>query len=276
MDKRKETKTRAIIYLISDSLGETARKMIEAVTVQFPDVHFHEIKKYPFVAGKDELVEILRDAQAEDAIVVTTFVKKELNQFAAEFAAETDLHYVDLMSPFSKIIETKYHVQSTEEPGALYKMNKDYFDRVAAIEFAVRYDDGKDPRGFLDADIVLLGVSRTSKTPLSIYLANRGFKVANLPLIPEAMIPNEIYQVPSEKIIGLTTNAYSLMKIRESRLNSLGLNRQSAYTAMDRIHHELDYAQEVFTQLNVMTINVDMRSIEETAALIEEYRKNHR
>src|SRR5699024_3508190 len=116
----------------------------------------------------------------------------------------TGLQYVDFMTPLTSIIEHTFGEAPVQEPGALQRLNQEYFGRVAAMEFAVQYDDGKDPKGFVLADFVLLGVSRTSKTPLSLYLANRGYKVANLPLIPEVDIPQEIYQVAPHKMIGLT------------------------------------------------------------------------
>ena len=149
-------------------------------------------------------------------------------------------------------------------------LNQTYFNRVAAIEFAVRYDDGKDPRGFKDADLVLLGISRISKTPLSMYLANHNLKVANLPLLPEVPIPKEIYDVPKNKLIGLTTTISKLTDIRNNRLQALGLPEGSNYASIARIQEEINYANTIFEVLECPVINVDNRSIAEIAMLIQE------
>ena len=175
------------------------------------------------------------------------------------------------MTPLTSCIEEQYQEKSLQEPGALHKLDSSYFNRVSAMEFAVRYDDGKDPKGFQKADIVILGVSRTSKTPLSMYLANLGYKVANLPIIPEARVPEELFKISPKRIIGLTTEASTLANIRQSRLASLGLKSSSLYSDRQRIQEELAYASDLFEQLGVLTINVENRSIEETAVLVEEY-----
>jgi regulator of PEP synthase PpsR (kinase-PPPase family) len=259
------------IYLVSDSVGETAQKIISAVSAQYPSVDMNDIQRFPFVTDKDLLQTILKDALHDGAIVVATLVNKELIQLLKEFARRTSLQYVDYMSPLSQIIEGNFGIQPLQEPGALHKLNEQYFNRVAAIEFAVRYDDGKDPKGFLEADYVVLGVSRTSKTPLSMYLANKNYKVANLPLLPESLLPAELDQVPEHKIIGLTTSVDSLQCIRVSRLQSLGLKEGSAYTDRTRIQEELNYAHDIFERYHALVIDVDKKSIEETAAIIEEY-----
>lgn len=266
---------KAKIYLVSDSVGETAQKIVSAVSAQFPELDMDDMRLYPFTTDEENMMEILRDALMDKAIVVTTLVDKKLVKSVDAFSKRTGLQIVDFMTPLTKIIEQSFGVEAREEPGALHRLNQEYFNRVAAMEFAVKYDDGKDPRGFLDADFVLLGVSRTSKTPLSLYLANRGYKVANLPLIPEVELPKEIFEINSEKIIGLTTNVGSLLEIRRSRMQSLGLKGESNYTNENRIMKELEYANELFEKLAIMVINVGNRSIEESSMLIEEcYKKN--
>ncbi|MCT7764633.1 MAG: kinase/pyrophosphorylase, partial [Lactobacillus iners] len=150
----------------------------------------------------------------------------------------------------------------------VHHMGQRYFDRISAMEFAVMYDDGKDPKGFLEADVVLLGVSRTSKTPLSLFLANRNIKVANLPLVPQTHIPDEIYKVDPKKIIGLTNDPEVLNEIRRQRMISYGLNPDTTYSNMDSINAELNSAKQLYDKLGCYVINVAHRSIEETAALI--------
>lgn len=261
------------IYLISDSVGETAQKLIAAVSAQFPTIDLSDIQLFPFTNDEESLGEILKDALIDKSIVVTTLVNKELVAFVDAFAKRTGLQYVDFMSPLTTMLEKTFGVEAVQEPGALHRLNQAYFSRVAAMEFAVKYDDGKDPRGFLDADFVLLGVSRTSKTPLSLYMANRGYKVANLPLIPEVALPAEVHQVDPRKMVGLTTNPESLTEIRRSRMHSLGLKEETHYTNCERIEAELAYANEWFKKLNIPVIDVSKRSIEESAMLIEEQAK---
>lgn len=263
-------KNKLKIYLVSDSVGETAQKIISAVSAQFPTVDMADIQRFPFVTDAELLQSILKDALQDKAVVVTTLVDKKLVQLVKEFTNRTGLQYVDYMSPLSEIVEGTFGVQPLQEPGAIHKLNEQYFSRVSAIEFAVRYDDGKDPKGFLEADYVLLGVSRTSKTPLSMYMANRNHRVANLPLIPEVPLPKELDQIDSKKIIGLTTSIDSLSAIRKSRLHSLGLKETSTYTNPERIQEELDYANSIFEKYQAVVINVENKSIEETASIIED------
>lgn len=264
------------LYLISDSVGETAQKLIAAVSAQFPTIDLSDIQLFPFTKEEDNLTEILKDALLEKAIVVTTLVNKDLVANVQTFAQRTGLKYVDLMSPLTDLIESSFGIQAVQEPGAIHRLNQAYFSRVAAMEFAVKYDDGKDPRGFLDADLVLLGVSRTSKTPLSLYLANRGYKTANLPLIPEVALPNEIHALDPKKMVGLTTTSEALAGIRRTRLSALGLNEDTNYTNLERIKSELAYAEEWFQTLAIPVIDVSQRSIEESALWIEESLKgNH-
>lgn len=261
------------LFIISDSVGETAQKVISAVMAQFPSLTDSEFKRYPFVTEEEELTVILKDALQEKAIVVATLVNSQLVKVLQDFSARTGLEYVDFMSPLTEMIQRKSDVPALEKPGMLHKLDKEYFNRVAAIEFAIKYDDGKDPRGFLQSDFVILGVSRTSKTPLSMYLANKSYKVSNLPLIPEMPLPQELLEVPSEKLIGLTAAPEVLVEIRKSRLNFLGLNADSQYACLDRISEEVLYAEDVYKKLKATVVHVDNRSIEETAALIEELGK---
>ncbi len=261
------------MFVVSDSIGETAQRVINAVLAQFPDLADYEVKKFPFVDSKEVLTSILADALKEKAIVVTTLVDEELNQLCADFSKRTGLEHVDYMSPLVNIISERTQMKPTHKSGTLYQMDEDYFNRVEAIEFSVRYDDGKDPKGFAKSDVVILGISRTSKTPLSMYLANRSYKVSNLPLIPEVPIPKELFQVDGTKIIGLTADAEYIRKVRQSRLVSLGLTGSSSYVSLERIKEELKFSKELYQKLGATVINVENKSIEESAQLIEEHSK---
>ncbi|WP_462259353.1 pyruvate, water dikinase regulatory protein [Vagococcus teuberi] len=275
MNNFRESKFKQLqLFVISDSIGETAQRIINAVLAQFPKLENYDIKKFPFVDSKEVLMQILADALNEKAIVVTTLVDSELNKVCADFAKSTGLEYVDYMTELMTKVSHRTHMEPTHESGSLYLMDQEYFKRIEAIEFAVRYDDGKDPKGFRKADLVILGISRTSKTPLSMYLANRSVKVANLPLIPEVPIPKELFQLNNVPVIGLTASPEYIMRVRQSRLDSLGLNGSSSYVALDRIKEELNFAHELYESLGAIVIDVENRSIEESAQLIEEAYKN--
>ncbi|MBU5365028.1 kinase/pyrophosphorylase [Enterococcus devriesei] len=262
------------LYMISDSVGETSLKLVNAVTAQFPTVEFDLSYRFPFTKDEAELKNILGDALKDSAVVVTTLVSDNLSQIVSDFGERTGLQYINLMAPFMDIVHQKTGVAPLKQAGVVHKLNKEYFDRVAAIEFAVKYDDGKDAKGFLEADLVLLGISRTSKTPLSMYLANSRLKVANLPLIPEVPLPEQIKNVPKEKIIGLVIEPDVQQKIRTSRLASLGLDENSRYANIDRIKEEVDYALGVYDELGAFTLDVTNKSIEEAATLICEHLDN--
>ncbi|WP_368653655.1 pyruvate, water dikinase regulatory protein [Ornithinibacillus sp. 4-3] len=263
-----------VIYTISDSLGETSQKFLSAVLAQYPDLTFNISYKFPFVNKEEELLGILRDALNDKALVISTLVNNELAEAARKFSSQNHLLYLDLMSPFFDIIRSMTGANPIEKPGTVHKLDTEYFNKIAAIEFAVKYDDGKNPQGFLDSDIVILGVSRTSKTPLSMYLANRGHKVSNLPLIPEVPLPQVLAEVDRKRIIGLICHPDNLSRIRSNRLDSLGLNHTSSYTNLEKIYAELEYSKQVFKEYGAYVIDVTDKSIEETAYMVEEYLKS--
>ena len=172
------------------------------------------------------------------------------------------------MSKLHQLQEEIIKRSPATNPGALRKLDEHYFRRIDAIEFAVRYDDGKDPRGVARADITIIGVSRTSKTPLSMYLANKHYKVCNIPLVPESPVPKELFEIEPKRVIGLTNSPDKLNKIRKERLKSMGLPTESTYSDLGRILDELDYAEKVMKKIGCPIINVSDRAIEETAEVI--------
>ena len=190
------------IFILSDTVGDISEKVIFAVMSQFPNVKEKEIKKYPFLDNLSDLTSVLNDAKNEQAVVVSTLINHELSEAAKDYTDANNLFFVDYLYPLMKVLSDKLDEKPIYQSSALHALDEQYFDRISAIEFAVKYDDGKNPRGFLKSDIVLLGISRTSKTPLSMYLANHSYKVSNLPLIPEVEVAPEIFEVPSEKIFG--------------------------------------------------------------------------
>jgi regulator of PEP synthase PpsR (kinase-PPPase family) len=182
---------------------------------------------------------------------------------------------VDIIGPMLKGVGEIADTAPTMRPGMIHRLDEEYFKRVEAIEFAVKYDDGKNPMGFLKADIVIVGVSRTSKTPLSMYLAHKRVKAANLPLVPEVALPAELFKIPPHKIVGLIIDPFKLNFIRSERLRSMGLNSDANYANIDRINEELQYAHGVMRRLHCPVIDVSTKAIEETANLIMEiYKRN--
>lgn len=261
-------KTTFKIFIVSDSLGETARAVARATISQFPDIESWDIKRFPYVNNEEVLKEVLNQAKESNALVLYSIVSKELGELARDICHQEKVEYVDLLSDIIEKLSKKFDMEPLREAGVIRKMDKSYFNRVEAIEFAVKYDDGKDPRGLLKADLVLVGISRTSKTPLSMYLANKHIKVANVPLVPEVPIPKELDSVEPRRIIGLTNSPEKLNVIRTERLKAMGLNGSANYAKLDRILEELDYSEEVMKRLKCPVINVANKAIEETAGII--------
>lgn len=254
-------------FVISDSAGETATKLAQATMAQYPSIEFSLFRR-TFVTDPETLQRALNDALSEQALVLHTLINQELVDSTNEFCQKNKLYSFDVLTPPIAEIERLTGIKPTRQPGALHLLNENYFKRIKAMEFAVKYDDGKDPRGFLEADVVLLGVSRTSKTPLSLFLANKNLKVANLPLIPQAHIPKQLWEIDPKKIVGLTNNPDILNNIRKERMRSYGLNPDTAYSDIEKIRAELEFANELYEKLGCVVINVASLSIEETASLI--------
>lgn len=267
------------IFILSDSLGNTAEHVAGAAIAQFQSDAF-TVKKFPYIKEDTPFDYIFSEIlRAPDKIILHTIVKKELVQKISKFATENSIRCLDLLTPVLDSIESVTGEAPLQETGMLRKLNDRYFKRVESVEFAVKYDDGKDPRGVLKADLVIIGVSRTSKTPLSMYLANKNIKVANIPLVPEAKVPQELFQIPSKKIVGLTNSPEKLNEIRTERLRALGLSTANAgenkYANMDRILEEIEFAESLMKKIGCPIINVSNKAIEETAEKIITYLKRN-
>ncbi|MBO0476867.1 kinase/pyrophosphorylase [Vagococcus sp. DIV0080] len=257
------------MYILSDSAGETASKIAQATMAQYDQSNLEiQLIKRTFIYEKEDLMDALEEAKSLGAIVLQTLISVELVQISNEFCQKHQLFTIDALSPLVNEVNRRTDIEPSRVPGALHFLNENYFERINAMEFAVKYDDGKDPRGFLEADILLLGVSRTSKTPLSLFLANKNLKVANLPLIPEAHIPPQIWEVDPKKIVGLTNDPKILNAIREERMRSYGLRPNTAYSDIDKIKEELKFADDLYKKIGCLIINVAQKSIEETASII--------
>lgn len=263
----------AAIYLISDSIGETGEQVVHSILSQY-SLEVENIKKYTHILTKNMLDAVLISiSQERNVVVFYTLVQEELRQHLTDFAEKQNFLLVDILGNGLAAIAQATSLKPLGEPGIIRKMDREYFNRIEAIEFSVRYDDGKDPRGILKADLVILGVSRTSKTPLSMYLANKNIRVANVPLFPESEPPKEIYQISPTKVIGLTNTPEKLNSIRKERLKTLGLPQNASYAEMNRILEELEYADKIMKRIGCLVIDVSNNAIEETANLIFDYMK---
>lgn len=258
-----------ILYIVSDSAGDTGEYVIRAAVAQFHPI-YADIRRAPFISDVEVLKRVIEQAAAQQAIVLYTLVIPQLRSAMLSLAEETGIVAIDLLGPLIGSLEEKTGRRARQEPGLNHVLDEDYFRKVEAVEFAVKYDDARDATGVLKADIVLVGVSRTSKTPLSMYLAHKKYKVANVPLIPELKPPEELFTIPCEKIVGLTIGVHYLNIIRKERLKALGLPDNAAYATPERIERELAYAQQVMEKLGCVVIDVSHRAVEETASLIME------
>ncbi|MCU7358189.1 pyruvate, water dikinase regulatory protein [Enterococcus dispar] len=257
------------IVVISDVSGDAAQVLANAAAGQFQGKSV-DLKRYPLVRDKATLNEILVVAKANNSAVLTTFISDELANEVQEFCLQNNLQHQELLNSILHMFAALTNTTPTSDPTTVSQLNDQYYYRMNAINFASAYDDGKDPKGFLKADLIILGPSRTSKTPLSMYLANQSIKVANLPLIPEVSLPQELQQVPKDNIIGLLADPKYLKKFRHSRLHALGLTSGSSYTDEKRIQKEMEYAQNLYEKYHIQSFDVTDRSIEETAGLILE------
>jgi regulator of PEP synthase PpsR (kinase-PPPase family) len=255
------------IFICSDSTGNTAEGVVNATMRQFESVPTI-IRRHSNISHEDEIRLIVEEAASMTAFIAYTLVQPDLRECMKQECIRMGVRSVDIMGPMMQAFIDSFNMRPIAKPGLLHRMDEDYFRRIDSVEFAVKYDDGKDKSGLLKADAVLIGVSRTSKTPLSIYLAHKGFKVANLPLVPEMKVPRELYQVEPERIYGLTMDARYILRIRMERLKSMGLSEHAQYARYERIVEELEYADKIMKELGCMVIDVSDKAIEETANII--------
>lgn len=263
-----------VVYVLSDSIGETGDQVAKACISQFNSGKY-ETRRFPYITEEEQILEILEEAKGEKALIVFTIVVEKLRMFLVEKSREYNITAIDIMTPILENLEKLVGFSPKREPGLIRKLDEKYFRKVEAVEFAVKYDDGKDTRGVKKADIVLIGISRTSKTPLSMYLAHKNIKVANIPLVPEVAPPDELFEIEPKRIIGLTANPIKINEIRQERLKALGLNNTANYASMERILSEIQYAEDLMKRLECPVIDVSVKAVEETASIIMEMIKDN-
>lgn len=260
------------VIVASDSVGETGELVAKACLSQFNiDESGEVLIRYPYIETEEHVDDVVDLAKSKNAIVVFTIITPDLRKYIQKELKSEEIPSVDIMGPLMSVLEGKTEEQPYYEPGRVHKLDEDYFKKIEAIEFAVKYDDGKDAGGLDKADIVLIGVSRTSKTPLSQFLALKKYKVMNVPLVPEVVPPKELYGVDPKKCVGLKINPQTLNKIRKERLTQLGLKDTASYANDKRIQEELDYFNEIISKIGCPVIDVSEMAIEETANEIMKY-----
>jgi regulator of PEP synthase PpsR (kinase-PPPase family) len=258
------------IVILSDSTGETAEKVVRAAMLQFPHSGA-QIRLHTRVRTKEAARPILEHAARDGALVVFTVVSPELREYIHVSSYELKVEALDLIGSLIGKLQVFLDRQPINMPSGMLPLSDEYFRRIEAVEFTVKSDDGKEPRNFKKADLVLVGVSRTSKTPLSTLLAQRGLKVANLPLVMGVEMPPEIDEASQERIVGLTIGLDPLVEIRKARLKQLGMSVDAAYGLKEQVKQELEYAQRIFAKHPQWpVIDVTGRAIEETAVIILE------
>ncbi|RME23922.1 MAG: kinase/pyrophosphorylase, partial [Deltaproteobacteria bacterium] len=258
------------IFVVSDGTGETAEKLVRAALLQFNDVLVH-VRTFPNVTSAGQLGRLFRLAAREGAIVVTTLVRADMRQQAASLAADHHVTTIDaigsLLGQFSEFLRAA----PEGVPGRMHRADEAYFNRIAAVEFTVKADDGKEPRLLPAADIVLVGVSRTSKTPLSVFLAHKGYKVSNVPVVLGQPVPETLFQCDQRRVFALTIAPDSLQQIRQQRVRTMRIPGRSNYDDMDYILAELEFSDELFRRNPTWpVIDVTRKAVEETAAAIIE------
>jgi regulator of PEP synthase PpsR (kinase-PPPase family) len=257
------------VYIVSDSVGETAEMVVRAAASQFSS-GLTQVRKATNITEPGTLVNVVQTAHEEGLIIAYTLVQADMASSLRRLAQKADVVCIDVLGPVIDVFKTYSDLKPYEQPGLQHKIDAQYLKRVEALEFAVRYDDGKDPRGVLLADIVLIGVSRTSKTPLSMYLANKGVKAANIPLVPEVKPPDELFSIPRGCVIGLVIHWEQLNQIRKERLRAMGVTGNTNYSDPARIFQELEYADQLMRRLKCAVIDVTNKAVEETASKILE------
>lgn len=271
-----DKKSEPVVYIISDSIGETAELVARAAASQFNSGNV-DVRKVPYVNEIGEIPDIVAEASGFNCVIAYTLVLPELRAALVREAAKYNIPTVDIMTPMMDALTLIEGRPPKLEPGLVRKMDEEYFRKVEAIEFAVKYDDGKDPRGISKADMVIIGVSRTSKTPLCMYLAHKRLKAANVPLVPEVEPPEEIFRLPPHRLIGLTIRPNHLNEIRRERLKTLGLTSQADYASMERILRELEYSEAIMKRAGCSVIDVTNKAVEETASrVLEVYYRGER
>lgn len=259
------------IYAVSDSIGETAEQVAQAAASQFDDEI--EVKRVPYIKTLEDVEELIGEIrEINNVMIVSTIITVNVREYLTQKGVENNIWVVNVLGPIINVSSSILNKQPQYNPGAMWKTDETYFKRIEAMEFAMQYDDSKDYRGLKNADVVLVGLSRTSKTPLCMYLANKGLKAINIPLMPEVEIPKELFEIDRKKVFGLVIDPLHLIEIRKRRLDKFHrVPTGIEYASDSRILEEFEFSDKVMRKIGCKTIDVTQRAIEDTALIILKY-----
>ena len=263
------------LHLVSDATGETLIAVSRAVAAQYQGVASIE-HGFPFVRSLAQLERAIAEIEAAPGVVLYTLVDGELTNRLETACREMGSPCLSVLQPIFSLFQAYLGTASASRPGAQHMLNADYFKRIDALNFTMLHDDGQLPENLDQADVVLLGVSRTSKTPTSIYLANRGIKTANVPLVPNVPLPASLDDLRGPLVVGLVASAERIVQIRQNRLLALNADQETSYVDRMSVAEELAHSRRLFSQHDWPVIDVTRRSIEETAAAIIDLYKEHK
>lgn len=264
MNEKKHT-----IFIISDGTGETASQMVKAGLIHY-SAHDINIVKCKNVRTDAQVEPLIDEVAEKNGMIVYTVVSKMLRKFILDTAIQKNILAIDLLGPLLLGLDSYFGKAAlAPKAGLLHNVDEKYFKRIEAIEFTVKYDDGKTFTALNDADIILVGISRTSKTPLSIFLSHKGFKVANIPLVLNSPLPEELFKADQRKVVGLIIDPDTLLRIRRKRLEKFGQDPGGEYASREHVFKEIEFATQLFKQNRRWPVfNVTDRALEETAAEI--------
>ena len=247
------------VLVVSDGTGETANRMFKAAMLQFSEDVF--ITRHTNIRDKKQIREIFKRTLSDRVLVVFTFVSKGLREYTQELAKKQGAQSIDVLGPTMETLSTVFHKSPVAKPGLLHRVDEEYYARVSAIEYAIRHDNNSSLADLETADIVLIGVSRTSKTPLGIFLAQDGWKVANIPVVEGKPLPKKLFKIDQNKIVALSMDPKRLAEMRRARLR-LGV-KDEKYANVDFIKKELEYARSLYSETTWPVIDVTGKSVEE-------------
>ena len=256
------------LFVVSDGTGETAVAAVRAAATQF--LQTFRVRTFGETRHESQVRRVMDRAAEEGALVVFTVVNEATTRLIRDLALEKGVPAVDLLGPLISALANHFKLSPQLRPGILHGFSEDYFKRIEAVEFAVRHDDGANLHTLFQADLVLAGVSRTSKTPLSMYLAQRGFRTGNVPIVPGIEPPRELLEIDPRKVIGLLSDASALLEIRRARIRQLRASPYSRYADAEAVEEELRHARELYRRQGWRTVDTTGKAVEESAARILE------
>lgn len=262
------TKTTFNIVALSDATGNLANILAIAASRQFKDVDVNIIRRR-MITTEEEIQGVIMEAKNKHAVLLFTMVSQDLRKIVLSEAKKEGIIAMDVMGPVLDMLSHYFHKLPSDEPGLQYKVARDYYQRTEALDFTVRHDDGLNIENLGQADVVLMGISRTSKTPISIYLAYQGYRCANVPIIKGVPLPEKIFELDHKKLVGITASTDRLVALRSSRMKKMGRPESEDYAQLKHVEEEINYAKEIFEKLPGMHV-VDMtgKAIEEVASEI--------